>query len=133
MFCVKVPVLSVQIIFTDPNISTAGSLLTMAFLLDILVTPKAKTIATIAANPSGIAATAKLIAVKNISNKSFPCKYAIAKIKTHTPTAINPKTLPNSSSLSCRGVSSLSSSRFLAMVPISVSIPVLTTIPSPLP
>ena len=57
---------------TDPNVSTAGNFLTMAFFLDILVVPKARTMATIAASPSGMAATANEMAVINISIKSLP-------------------------------------------------------------
>ncbi|MNP13595.1 hypothetical protein D3C76_1058820 [compost metagenome] len=71
LFCVSVPVLSEQIILTEPNVSTAGSFLTMALIFDILVTPSANTIATMAGKPSGMAATAKLMAVKNISNRSL--------------------------------------------------------------
>ena len=72
LFCVSVPVLSEQIIFTAPNVSTAGSFLTMAFILDILVTPIERTMATIATSPSGIAATARLIAVISISIQFLP-------------------------------------------------------------
>jgi len=67
LFCVRVPVLSEQITETDPNVSTAGSFLTIACSLINRWTPIARTMVTIAGNPSGIAATAKLRAIKNIS------------------------------------------------------------------
>ncbi|MNJ39266.1 hypothetical protein D3C77_341350 [compost metagenome] len=62
--------MSEQIILTEPSVSTAGSFFTIALIFDILVTPSARTMATMAGSPSGIAATAKLIAVRNNSNKS---------------------------------------------------------------
>ena len=64
------PVLSEQIILTEPRFQRQVILI-IALILDIRVTPKAKTIATIAGNPSGIAATAKLIAKRKVSNKPF--------------------------------------------------------------
>ena len=66
LFCVKVPVLSEHITVLLPNVSTAGSLFTIAFFLTIFCTPIASTIVDTAANPSGIAATAKDTAVINI-------------------------------------------------------------------
>src|SRR3954452_8711656 len=73
LFCVNVPVLSEQIIFTEPNVSTAGNFLIIALRLDIAVTPIDRTTATIAVNPSGIEATANDTDVKNISAISLPC------------------------------------------------------------
>ena len=52
---VRVPVLSEQIIDALPKVSTAGSLLIMAFFLTILCTPIERTMVTIAGKPSGIA------------------------------------------------------------------------------
>ena len=72
LFSVNVPVLSEQMIFTEPNVSTAGSFLMMAFFLDIAVTPIESTTATIAAKPSGIEATASETEIRNISAKSLP-------------------------------------------------------------
>ena len=59
-------------ILTDPSVSTAVSFFTIAFFFDIRVVPSANTIATIAANPSGIAATASEIDVTNISINGLP-------------------------------------------------------------
>ena len=67
-------------IFTAPNVSTAGNFLTIAFFLDMDFTPNDNTIATIATNPSGIAATAKLIEVINISTTCLPCNIPTTKI-----------------------------------------------------
>ena len=83
---------------TEPKVSTAGNFLTMAFFLDILVVPKARTMATIAASPSGMAATANEIAVINISIKSLPCSAPNPKIIKHTTIANKPSILPSSSS-----------------------------------
>ena len=70
-FFVNVPVLSTHITSVLPKVSTEGSFLTKTFLFIIFWTPKAKEIVTTAGKPSGIAATAKLIAVTSIS-AAFP-------------------------------------------------------------
>ena len=67
MFCVRVPVLSEQIICAHPRVSTAVSFRITAFLFAIFVTPIERTIVTTAARPSGIAATARLTATINVS------------------------------------------------------------------
>src|SRR5512133_2660647 len=72
LFCVKVPVLSEQIIFREPRVSTADSFLMMAFFFERVVTPIARTTATIAASPSGMAATARETDIRNISDKFLP-------------------------------------------------------------
>ena len=59
LFWVRVPVLSVAIIFMEPNVSQAESFLTTDFLRASLFTPNDNTIVTIAGSPSGIAATAR--------------------------------------------------------------------------
>ena len=64
--------MSEQIILTDPRVSTAGNFLTMALILLILVTPRARTMATIAGRPSGMAATAKLIESRSMSTNPLP-------------------------------------------------------------
>ena len=72
----------------DPNVSTAGNFFTIAFCLLILLTPIDNTIVTTVARPSGIAATAKAIAVLKHSIhstlKSLPCLYTatISRINT---------------------------------------------------
>jgi hypothetical protein len=64
-FLVKVPVLSVQIIFTLPSVSTEDKRLTNTFFFTNLFTPSHNEIVTTAGNHSGIAATAKATAAKN--------------------------------------------------------------------
>ncbi len=71
-FWVRVPVLSEQITVVQPRVSTAGNFLIIAFLFIIRCTPKAKATVTMAGNPSGIAATAKLIPAMHINNKGSP-------------------------------------------------------------
>lgn len=60
-FLVIVPVLSEQITLTQPRVSTVGNFLMIAFLLAILITPRANVTVTTIGKPSGIAATAKLL------------------------------------------------------------------------
>ena len=98
MFCVNVPVLSEHITVALPNVSTAGSFFTIACLFTILCTPIASTIVDTAANPSGIAATAKLTAVINISITFFPYKIPIIKITTQIARATIPSVFPSLSS-----------------------------------
>ena len=62
MLVVSVPVLSEQITVVQPNVSTLGSFLTMAFLFAICLVPNAKHVVITAGRPSGIAATAKATA-----------------------------------------------------------------------
>lgn len=67
-FCVKVPVLSEQMTLALPSVSTAGIRRTIPRFAAIRRTPMANTMVTTAGRPSGIAATAKLMEIKNISN-----------------------------------------------------------------
>ena len=114
----SVPVLSEQIILTEPSVSTAGNFLITAFFLDMLVTPMERTTATMAASPSGIAATASETDKINISAKLRPCNSAIANITTHIPMANVPSVLPNLSNLISKGVFSfLSELMRLAILP----------------
>ena len=71
-FMVRVPVLSEQITVALPRASTAGRRRMMAFCAIICCTPMASTMVTMASSPSGMAATARLMAVINISPASFP-------------------------------------------------------------
>ncbi|MNH17900.1 hypothetical protein D3C79_775870 [compost metagenome] len=60
-FMVSVPVLSEQITFIAPRVSTVGSLRMIALLRAMRCTPSERMIDTIAGSPSGTAATARLI------------------------------------------------------------------------
>ncbi len=100
----------------------------------ILETLKASTMVTMAASPSGTAATAREIAVRSMSPTSRFCSTATRNIKTHTPTARMLRSLPRSASRFWRGVISLPPASISpAIFPISVDIPVFVTIPTPRP
>ena len=58
LFCVSVPVLSVQITLVPPKVSTADNFFTITLYRDILSIPLAKVMVATMGNPSGIAATA---------------------------------------------------------------------------
>ena len=135
--------MSEQIICVQPRVSTAVIFRIIAFFFDILVTPMESTIVITATSPSGIAATARAIAVINesraISKKALSpnttfVKISNAKMNTHTPKTSFVSTFESCSSLISRGVLP-SSARVmaLAILPISVSIPVAVTTALPLP
>ncbi len=124
-FWVKVPVLSEQITEALPRVSTAGNLLIIAFFFTIRCTPMARTIVTIAGRPSGIAETASATAIMKISMTFMPSIKPIIKMTAHIPRAKSPRYLPSTASRCCKGVClSLAASRSLAILPISVCIPV---------
>ena len=58
LFWVRVPVLSEQMTWVQPSVSTAVSRRMMAFSFAIFVTPIERTTVTTVARPSGMAATA---------------------------------------------------------------------------
>ena len=100
----------------------------------ILDTLRASTMVTMAASPSGTAATAREIAVSSMSPTSRFCKTATRNKNTHTPTARILSSFPKSASRFCKGVSSpLPLPISPAILPISVPIPVAVTMPVPLP
>ena len=131
--------MSVQIIWTHPSVSTAVSFLIIAFCLAILVTPIDNKIVTTAAKPSGIAATAKLIANINESITKLIVilglfKRLIANIQMQMLITIIVKSLLNLFNLFCKGVKLfLLSLITFAILPISVFIPVEVTLKIPLP
>ena len=134
LFFVSVPVLSVHITSAEPSVSTAGRVLTMVFFFDMVWVPMASTIVTMAGSPSGIAATARLMDVINISKGAYFLIIPITNITAHMPMAVIPSIFPVLSSLFCRGVSlSLLSSIMDAIFPTSVDIPVAVTAAFPLP
>ena len=55
-----------------PSVSTVGIFLTIALRLAIRVTPSARVTVTTMGRPSGMAATAKLTPILNISSKGLP-------------------------------------------------------------
>ena len=60
---VRVPVLSEQMTFVQPRVSTLGKLRTIAFFWAIFFVPRARQAVMTAARPSGIAATARATAI----------------------------------------------------------------------
>src|SRR3989339_2065002 len=66
-FFVSVPVLSLQMTVVQPSVSTEGSFLINAFFLTIFCMPIESEMVTIAGRPSGMAATARAIAVMRSS------------------------------------------------------------------
>ena len=92
--CVNVPVLSVQITWQHPNVSTEGNFRINAFRLIMRCTPIAKVIVTTAGNPSGTAATAKLIAAKSIINIGSPRKTPAPNTTAQTTNTATPRTFP---------------------------------------
>ncbi len=104
------------------------------FCLTIFFAPRARDIVTTAGNASGIAATARLTAVRNIKRGASPLKSPVVKTIAHITITVIPSLCPNFDSLFCRGVRTSSSSCSKeAIFPSSVFIPVETTMPVPRP
>ena len=76
----------------------------MVFFLDILCIPIASTIVIIAGNPSGIAATAKLTEVINISKGSAFLNSPIQNMTRHITNAPMPNIFPVCPNFFCKGV-----------------------------
>ena len=131
---VSVPVLSEQTTLTAPRVSTDGSRRTMVWTRAIRDTDRASTMVTTAGSPSGTAATAREMAVMSISPTSRFCQTARPKRAAQRATARMLRAPPRSPSRFCKGVASMGASRIRrAILPISVSMPVAVTMPSPLP
>ena len=71
-FCVSVPVLSEQMVVTEPSVSTDGRRRTSACTATMRRAPSASSTVTTAGSASGIAATARLMAVSTISSGGSP-------------------------------------------------------------
>ncbi|GBE03728.1 hypothetical protein BMS3Abin09_00646 [bacterium BMS3Abin09] len=81
-----------------------------------------------------MAATARLIAVRNIRRVSSLLRIPATKTTVHITRTIKPRRWPNFTSLFWRGVfTSFSTWSIVAIFPSSVSMPVETTRPVPLP
>ena len=134
-FCVRVPVLSEQITDTLPRPSTACNFRIMAFSLAIFEIPKESTMVTMELKASGIAATARATANKKASIKLSCLKNTL--MLNNMPQKIKiamESFFPKLSRLTCKGVFlSRVFLRRLAILPISVSIPVDVTRKCPRP
>ena len=118
-----------------PRVSTECNFFTIAFRLDIRVTPIARHTVTTAGNPSGIAATAKATpANKALSQGSLTHNQYSRKTTPQINSITKPSHFPKSSKFFCSGVNFTSASDIIvAILPTSVCIPVsvITTFPRP--
>ena len=119
---------------TDPSVSTAGSLRTRALRRAIRRAPRARATVTTAGSPSGMAATARLTATRNIVSGDSPRATPAAKTTAQTTKASPASPLPRVERRRWSGVwppaCSCSSS---ATRPRAVDIPVVSTMPAPRP
>ncbi len=123
------PVLSEQITVAHPKVSTAGSLRIIALRRIILCTPIARAIVTIAGRPSGIAATARLTAEKNMSRNDSPRRIPIRPTSKQSTPHTSTSHFPSCVRRFCNGVSPGSAAEIIpAILPNSVVVPVSVTI-----
>ncbi len=132
---VKVPVLSLHIVETEPIVSIAGKRRTMAARLAMICTPIASVTVRIAGSPSGIAATKRPTTIMNASSKGIDRTWTV-KISIMLAT-VRTRIVRTRASLSIsrnNGVD-ICSTRSInpLMRPISVLAPVATMTPRALP
>ncbi len=133
-FWVRVPVLSEQMTLALPRVSTAGRRRTMARLAAMRRTPAASVMVTTAGRPSGMAATARLTAIRNISSGSTRWNRPMMKITKQMASAPMPRVRPTRASRCWSGVCGAAWLPIMrAMRPTCVRIPVSTTRPLPCP
>lgn len=105
-FLVSVPVLSEQIVVTEPRPSTAVSRRVIALRRAICWTPSASVIVTSAGRPSGMAATAKPIAAETSSSSAkLWTSRPMTSITAAMPRMIQDSCLPSRASCFVSGVS----------------------------
>ena len=132
---VSVPVLSVQMTETAPNVSMAGRRRTMAFLPAMALTPIAMVMVRTAGKPSGMAATDRPTTDMKVSEKSA---FRMNTPKESRAAPINRMRMVNHFAKAfiwrSRGVWSRSTEESMPLMrPISVFMPVATTSPSAWP
>ena len=103
-FSVIVPVLSEQITVVEPSVSTAGSRRTRAPLRARRQRPAASATVVTAGSPSGMAATARLMAVSSISPIGCPCRMPASPTTPHTASASPMRRRPSASTWRSSGV-----------------------------
>ena len=131
---VRVPVLSVQIIVTLPNVSVAASFLTSPFCLKMRLNPKTKITVIAGSRPAGIAETARAKDAIKTSIKLFPVKYPSARIIAIIKSTKAPSHFERTDIFCCNGVlRALASLRRETISPICVLIPVAMIIIVPRP
>ncbi len=94
-FSVRVPVLSEQMVVTEPSVSTAGNFRISALRFNIRCAPMASAIVTTAGKPSGTAATAMLMPVINMVRTGSPRKIPNKKTITTITNAATASDLPS--------------------------------------
>ncbi len=138
-FWVRVPVLSEQMIWAQPKVSTAVRRRMMARRRLMLVTPMDSTMVTTATRPSGMAATARDTATMKVFSTTSPLRLPVrmrptAKMTTQMASTSLVRMRESWASFSCSGVwPSLVWVSAWAILPISVSMPVPVTTKLPRP
>ena len=133
-FWVSVPVLSEQIVVTDPSVSTAYSRRMRALLASIRWAPRVRVMVTTAGRLSGIAATARLTAVSSSSSRSSPRSSPMPETTSTMTPATRASPLTSVSSRCCSGVLPASAPRNRSAIrPSSEPMPVdvTTSVPRP--
>ncbi len=98
-FMVSVPVLSEQMTLALPSVSTAGMRRTMARCAAMRRTPTASVMVTTAGSPSGMAATARLMEIRNISSGGTCWNSPMTKMTKQIASAPMPRYFPVCASL----------------------------------
>ena len=131
---VSVPVLSVQMTVVLPSVSTAGRWRMMAWRRAMRRTPIAEAIVITAGRPSGIDATASVIAAKALSTSGYSRSSPTTKISAATVTMPSVMARARRPSRRVSGVSSAAVSLSnCEMRPSSVLAPVAVTTPFAVP
>ena len=87
-FCVRVPVLSVQMKVVEPRVSTAWRLRTRALRLAMRCAPTARESVTVGSRPSGTSATATPMANRKASRQEMPTTSERTKNRAPMPRAM---------------------------------------------